>query len=429
MPSGGIEEMTASQAKRNPIVWACIALRLMVFSEVRFTFQGWQAGRPGKLFGTQDLTLLETPWPMATTGDLLSRMEVDASLYGNSYWVKSPGGQQLIRLKPTSVSIATVDAEDVETGLGYGKLLVGYIVKNLKGQVTSTFLPEEVCHYRPIPDPDFEFRGISWMNSLLPDIIADLDMSDFKHSFLKNAATPSLVVQFQQGVSQEAFDKFKDKLESAHTGPQSGFKTLYLGAGADVKVVGSNFQQLNINAVQGAGELRIASAAGVPPTLLSLSEGMQGSALNAGNYASTRRRFSDATMRPLWRTAAGALSTLVAVPAGSRLWYDGRDVPFLQEDETEAATIKSEDAKTILTYIQAGFEPDTVIQAVLTGDFTLLKHTGLVSVQLQKPGPTLPPGGEAQPDPRLPADDDLETPDADVPAPTIKNPSSSPAGA
>lgn len=429
MPSGGIEEMTASQAKRNPIVWACIALRLMVFSEVRFTFQGWQAGRPGKLFGTQDLTLLETPWPMATTGDLLSRMEVDASLYGNSYWVKSPGGQQLIRLKPTSVSIATVDAEDVETGLGYGKLLVGYIVKNLKGQVTSTFLPEEVCHYRPIPDPDFEFRGISWMNSLLPDIIADLDMSDFKHSFLKNAATPSLVVQFQQGVSQEAFDKFKDKLESAHTGPQSGFKTLYLGAGADVKVVGSNFQQLNINAVQGAGELRIASAAGVPPTLLSLSEGMQGSALNAGNYASTRRRFSDATMRPLWRTAAGALSTLVAVPAGSRLWYDGRDVPFLQEDETEAATIKSEDAKTILTYIQAGFEPDTVIQAVLTGDFTLLKHTGLVSVQLQKPGPTLPPGGEAQPDPILPDDDDLETPDADVPAPTIKNPAPSPAGA
>ena len=39
IPGGNLGELTALQAQRNPIVWACICCRLMVFSEVRFAFQ------------------------------------------------------------------------------------------------------------------------------------------------------------------------------------------------------------------------------------------------------------------------------------------------------------------------------------------------------------------------------------------------------
>jgi phage portal protein BeeE len=311
---------------------------------------------------------------------------------------------RLVRLEPTRVQIATADVEDQTTGHAYGRTLIGYMLNNERGQCVATFLPDEVAHYRPLPDPGHEFRGASWLNALLPDVIADMDLTDYKHSFLRNAATPNLVVSFPNGVSQEAFNNFRDKMESAHTGPQSGFKTLYLGSGADVKTVGSNFVDLAMNAVQSAGETRIAAAAGVPAGIVGISEGLKGSSLNAGNYAATRRRFSDGTMRPLWRSAAGALSTLVKVPGGARLWYDDKGVMFLQEDVTDAAKIKGEDAKTILSYIQAGFFPDSAISAVSTGDLTLLKHSGLVSVQLQKPGPALPAGGTEQIDPTLPDD-------------------------
>lgn len=410
VPGGNLSELSAQQAQRNPIVWACIALRLMVFSEVRFAYQGWAAGRPGQLSGTgsQGLSLLERPWTQASTGDLLARMSLDADLYGNSYWTapdNAPG--QLVRLDPTRVEIATTDVVDNVTGNVIGKRLIGYLVNDSRGQMVAVLLADEVAHFRPIPDPGHEFRGISWMNALLPDIVADSDMSDFKHAFLQNAATPSLVVQFAQGASREAMNAFRDKMESAHTGPQAGFKTLYLGAGADVKVVGSNFQQLNINEVQSAGETRIASAAGVPPSLLSLSEGLKGSALNAGNYAATRRRFSDGTMRPLWRSAAGALSTIAPPPTGKRLWYDERDVPFLQADLADRADAQQKDASTIATLINAGFEPDSVVDAVVDGDFNRLVHTGLVSVQLQPPGTTIPdpdnPAPAPTPAPTLPA--------------------------
>src|ERR1019366_7682814 len=101
------------------------------------------------------------------------------------------------------------------------------------------------------------------------------------------------------------------------------------------------------NAVQSAGETRIAAAAGVPPSIVGLSEALQGSTLNTGNYAAARRRFSDGTIRPLWRSAAGALSTLLPVPKGSRMWFDPRDVAFLQEDVIDTANIRQLDATAI----------------------------------------------------------------------------------
>jgi phage portal protein BeeE len=273
-------------------------------------------------------------------------MEVDASMYGNSYWVKNAG--QLVRLNPNRVTIATTDAIDPITGNPFGKRLIGYFLQDEKGHIAATFLPDEICHYKPYPDPANEFRGASWLNALLPDVIADLDLTDYKHAFLQNAATPNLAVVFPPEIKREAFDKFRDKMESAHTGPQSGFKTLYLGGGVDVKTVGSNFNDLAMQAVQSAGEVRIAAAAGVPPGLLGLAEALKGSTLNSGNYAATRRRFSDATLRPLWRSACSALSTIVKVPDGSRLWFDDSDVMFLQEDVTDTAAIRGENAKTVL---------------------------------------------------------------------------------
>lgn len=407
VPGGNLGELTAMQAQRNPIVWACISVRIMVYTEIRFSFQQLNAGKPGKLFGSKELAVLERPWPQATTGDLLARMELDASMYGNSYWVRPNRGKandNLVRLNPTRVSIAMLDLLDPITGKPYAKEIVGYFLNDDRGNIAATFLPEEVCHYRPVPDPAHEFRGASWLNALLPDVIADMDLTDYKHAFLQNAATPNLVFSFKDKISEEAFNKFRDNVESKHTGPESAWKSLYVGAGVDVKTVGSNFGELAFSEVQSAGETRIAAAAGVPSGIVGLSEAMKGSTLNAGNYKAIRRRFSDGTMRPLWRIGAGALATIIDIPASSRLWYDASDVPFLQEDVTDAAEIQESNAKTVLTLVQAGFEPETVVEAVTSGDFSGLKHTGLVSVQLQKPGPAVPAGGAPQSDPTLPGD-------------------------
>jgi phage portal protein BeeE len=250
-----------------------------------------------------------------------------------------------------------------------------------------------------LADPTHPFRGQAWLSTVLPDVGADNEMTTYKHAFLKNSATPNMVVKFDPGVSQEAYKKFQERLESRHQGARQAFNTLYLGAGADIKMVGSNLEQLAFKSVQGAGETRIAAAAGVPASILGISEGLAGSALNAGNYTAARRRFADGTMRPLWRSAAGALQNLVGVPSGAvRLWYDDRDVSFLQEDVLDAAEIRGRDASTMRTLVDGGFDPDSVITAVTTGDMSLLTHTGTLSVQLQPPSDGTEPADDTEDD-------------------------------
>jgi hypothetical protein len=94
----------------------------------------------------------------------------------------------------------------------------------------------------------------------------------------------------------------------------------------------------------------------------------------------------------LWENLAGSLEHVVPRPARRqgeddfRLWYDADNVPFLREDEKDAAEIDKVRAETINTLITAGFEPDSVVKAVDAGDMRILKHTGLTSVQLLPPG-------------------------------------------
>jgi hypothetical protein len=107
--------------------------------------------------------------------------------------------------------------------------------------------------------------------------------------------------------------------------------------------------------------------------------------LNAGNFGSAARLVADRTLRPLWRNVAGSLSNIVPPPPASELWYDARDISFLQEDRKDAANIQFTKAQTIRQHVEAGFEPQSAIAAVAAEDETLLVHTGLTSVQLQEP--------------------------------------------
>lgn len=403
-PAGGMAQMAAEQGFRNPIVLACVVIRALAFSEIRFQFQYLTGNRTAqRLYGNPDLTILEKPWRQGYTRQLLTRMEVDVSRFGNSYWWRSGNG--LVWLDPSRMIILTGDVQgpddSEETPAGHELLAYQLLGKN--GQSGPVFLPDEVAHYRPIPDPTHPFRGLSWLSSLLPDITADTDLSDFKHSFVRNAATPNIVVKFGPGISEDSMKNFTDRLEASHTGPQAGFKTLYLGPGADVQTIGSNWAEMELATTQSVGEVRLCASAGVPATIVGIAEGLKGSALNAGNYTATRRRFSDLTMRPLWGAACEALTTVVAVPGGSRLWYDDRDVMFLQADLQDAAAVRKDDASTIMSLINAGYKPDAIIEAVTSGDFSTLtgQHTGLTSVQLQPPQtePDAALTGGAQPAP------------------------------
>jgi hypothetical protein len=379
--------------KSNGIVFACMAVRQRVFSQITFRFAALNNGKVGKLFGGPEIDVLSKPWPNGTTGDLATRMITDADAKGAFFGVRD--GDWIYRRDPTKMSVVLSGDPNEDEFVD----IMGYVYRpNGRQGPTYSYAPSEVCHWTPTLDPDAPYaKGISWITPILREIRSDNSANDAKAKFFANGMTPNIVVKFPEGVmNQDQFDRFKAKMEAEYAGSAKTGKTMYLAPGADIEVVGKDFKEMDFSETQGRDETRIASAAGVPAVIVGLKESLAGSSLNAGNYAAARRAFADGTMSDLYRGAAAALESLVPPPQSkgpAKLWFDISQVPFFREDRGDAADIRQTQATTIASLITAGYEPDSVIAAMEAEDFSLLVHSGLYSVQLQPIGSTTPPTG------------------------------------
>lgn len=218
--------------------------------------------------------------------------------------------------------------------------------------------------------------------------------------------TPNLAVSVAKEISPDDFARFKELMDAEHVGIDNAYATLYLGGGADVKVIGSNLAQLDFSQLQGGGETRVAAAGFVPAVIVGLREGLNSATYS--NYGQAMRRFGDLTLASLWEDFAQSIAQILPSPGRDvRLWYDTRHVAFLREDAKARAEVMAMKASIINVYITAGFTPESSVAACEAEDETLLVHTGMVSVQL------LPPG-EAGASDAAPASDE---PASDEPAP------------
>jgi phage portal protein BeeE len=376
----------------NGIVFSCILVRMLLFAEARFQFRQLRSGRPGDLFGTADLRPLENPEPGLTTGDMLARAEQDASLAGNWFATDRFGGCKRMRPDWVDILVGSESDDDVAGGdleaeaLGY----VYYPGGRHSGRDPILLDRAEVAHYAPIPDPLASYRGMSWLTPIVREIMADQAGTAHKLRALEEGGIRNAAIKLDTS-DPDKFAEWVSKVSAQHDGAANAYKRLYLAAGMDVIPLGLDMAELDMKGLQGAGETRIAAAAGVPPIVAGFSEGLNSATYS--NYGQARRRFADGTMRPLWRLISSALSRLVPPPDGAELWYDDRDIPFLQEDVMDAAEVLAKNAAAMKLLVDAGYSADSVRDAVNAGDLNRLEHSGLFSVQLQ------PPGTEQEPPP------------------------------
>lgn len=400
--------------KSDGIVFACIDRRQQVFSQARFQWQQYVDGQPQRMFGSEALGLLENPWPNGTTGELLAYMEIVASLAGNAYlttvatdpvrkktWIgnasKGKPGRRVAKLRPDWVTLVI----DAPSGDYYGidSYVVGFLyqpqVLGSSGASKSAtmLLPDEVCHFSPKPDPAARFRGMSWLTPIIKEVLGDMAATEHKLGFFKRGATPALVVKVP-AANMDEFTRLVATIESTHAGVDNSYRTLYLTSGSDATALGADLKQLDFKVTQGGGETRLAVAGGIPATILGISEGLAGSSLNAGNFGAARRLFVDTTIQDLWRKAAPSLQNLVDKPPGKgiELAVDPRGIPFLREDATDDANIRSLNAQALRQLTDAGWDPDAAVGYINSNDISLLKgkHSGLHSVQLLPPGAVNP---------------------------------------
>lgn len=405
----------------NGIVFAIVAARMLLLSEARFQFRRFENGRPTDLFGKESLSLLEKPYgPGSTTRELLSDMSTDADVAGSFYAFHERG--RLWRLRPDWVTVMLGSRSEMSRPDGqrdaseaWDAEVIGYLYHPggpNSGKAPRAMMPDQVVHYAPFKRKGSRHLGMSWLTPVVQEIVADKAAMTHKQMFFENGATPNLVVSLDASITDpKVFNDWVEAFENEHGGGMlDAYKTIYLGAGADATVVGSDLHQVDFKVTQGHGEARLAAAGRMPAILVGIVAGLE--AATYSNYAMARRAAADMTLRPTWGLMAGALSRVVPVPSDAELWYDVRDVSFLQEDAKDDAEIQQIHAQTINTLIMAGFEPKAVVDAVTAFDLERLEdqHSGLVSVQMHKPGegstPALPSpngNGNGSSPPALPA--------------------------
>lgn len=398
--TGGDEEETlggpVGAFAGNAIVFACMAKRTKLFSEARPRYQRLTNGKPGTLWGDRSLDILEHPWPGGATGDLLARAIQDVDWAGN--WYATRRGGRVHRMRPDWCDLILADGDGIEAEV----VGLAYYRGGRRDHEPELLQRSEFAHFAPYPDPLARFRGMSWLTPVIREIAADNATTNHKLQFFKNGATPNMIVKRGTPAANESFQEWVEKMRRNSEGSANAYKTFYMSQGADATVVGVDFKQIELSATQGAGEVRIAAASGLHPVIVGISESLQGSSLNSGNFGAARRLTADTFLRPDWRNFFSSMETLVPPPPGSRLWYDDKDIPFLREDSKDAAEIQQIKSATIRQLVDAGYVPETVVAAVDAEDMTLLKHSGLYSVQLQPPGTTAKPTAPAAAPPVAP---------------------------
>jgi phage portal protein BeeE len=381
----------------NAPVFSALLVRMSLLSEARLQ---WQALDDRHLWGDTSLAKLEEPFgPNTTTGNLFSRMEQDAFLAGQAYVWDTPGEDRLVRLRP---DWTTIVSEVVHVGGGgWYRRKIGYWFeppKSLMSKDEGFFVPAEECvHWAPIPDPQANFRGMSPLTPIVRDVQGDDGMGQYKLRYLANNATPNIVIKYAQKLAPGTIDGIRERMAARYAGPDNAGKTLILDQGADLTLAGNSLSQMDFGTVQAVGTERILAACSVPGVLVGL-EPLRGA---GRGYQESMQKLANIYGRPQWRSACGALSQIVDVPAGNRLWYDTSDIAALQDGELEKGQAALVRAQALLALVQAGYTHESAIATVDSMDLNQLKAGGTgtpaSSAPVQHLLPQAQPGATADP--------------------------------
>lgn len=386
-PAATIDDM-ADAGSSNPIVAGAVARRSRLFSQWRPLWR-----RPDETtFTDAQLAKIQTPkhMPLTTFLDLAQQHD---SYYGQAYVYDDPAG--VVLLKPDRMQAVLsapegANASDPQFAWLPEAVLVGWLYVDYKGQVIRRYSTDEIITFCSNPDPVAWWRGRSWVTSLLRDIQNDDSSSRYIQKFFAQGAVPTVIYTFAPETTPDNAKIFKEDFLKEYGGVENAHKPQFLGGGSDVTVVGSELGQLALRDITGAHETRIAMRSEMPAVVLGVRESLAGSSLTTGNWKSARGQWSALWGEPYLDAWSNAMEKLFDVPGTvngpSELSYDPKRIGFFKEDILEVSERIHKDGSTASLLVRDGWDWQSAVEYVRSGDIRQLEHTGLLPVQVHPPG-------------------------------------------
>lgn len=251
---------------------------------------------------------------------------------------------------------------------------------------------DDVVHFRWGLDPHNIRKGLSPVASVMREIFADDEASNYAAALLRNMGVPGLIVTPASGempASTEDTQATKQYITDNFTGDQRG-KPMAIGSPIEVHQFGFDPKAMNLRELRKIPEERVSGALGIPAIVAGFGAGLDRSTF--ANMHEAREMAYESGIIPLQRLIAEDLFVQLlpdfeSTPANFEVDFDTSDIRVLQEDRNQL--IERTDKMVRGGWItvasakrQVGMEPEP-------GDDVYLRGMSVMAV----------PEGQSQPQP------------------------------
>lgn len=390
MASAGVN-VNADTALNLLTVYGCV--QLIADTIATLPFDVFRKNSSGDPVGLATPRWLEQPNPQADRTQFLTQVLTSLLLDGNAYLLAEPfvsAPQRLEIVHPDDVQIRIEDAKPV------------YYLKNARWT-----RPDSLLHLRGITLPG-QIRGLSPVESARQALGLGLAAQEFGGRFFGNGQNLSGVIEVPGDMSPDQAAVVRQKWGRDHRGLANAHEPGVLTGGATWKPISVTPEQAQFLDTRRFSATEIAAQMFlVDPTLLGIAT--SGQSLTYANLEQRGIHLAQYTLMRWIVRLERAFTMMLPSPQYTKFNVNGlqradlktryeadaiginagfllRNEARTKEDLTalpEQQQLSGADAEVVGVLIRAGFEPDTVIKAVTTGELAKLVHSGAPPVTVQ----------------------------------------------
>lgn len=296
--------------------------------------------------------LNHSPNPYQSIQSFRTAMFTDFILEGNIflYW----DGAYLYHLPAANVQVIPDDKTYIK----------GYTYNN-----DTKFRADEIIHIQDVSSKTI-YRGASRLEAALRSIKILYSMQSFQDQFFENGATPGIVLETENTLSQTAKVRMLNWWKQVYS-PKNGARSpMIIDNGLKVKSIHEvSFKELDFDTSIATHDAKILKALGVPPILLDGG--------NNANIAPNLRLMYLETILPITRKYTSAIERFfgydieVVTNDISALQPDLREISSYYSSLVNAGILKPDEAREAIRYEKLGGDMDKIrVPANIAGSAT-----------------------------------------------------------
>jgi HK97 family phage portal protein len=314
----GIQTASRSQDKEAPLraygenVWLHGAVSKIAQSVGETEWTLYEVDKDGNrepISGEHELKdLLNKPNPQESGHDLMELNQIYYELCGKSYIVcQQDKGRKEMWVVPAPWMKPELDKTGNITAYKYRR-----------GAFDATFAPEDVIPFVH-PDPLNPTDGIGWVQSAGLIIDTQSYAEQYNRNYFYRGADPGIIVRLEGKMPQEEVDRMISRWESRHRG-YGAAHSMSVISGATEITQAQGMKDMNFPELLKMDRDMILGAAGLPPSMLGVTENANRAVVETADYT-----FSRWVLKPRLALIKRKLNEFLVVKFGDNLELDYDD--------------------------------------------------------------------------------------------------------